>query len=68
MKTPTNPKIHIDRRRARISNTLVAGALTYLVVRFLTDSLGALGGVVSVAISIVVSVAVGIVLWRHHQV
>jgi p-aminobenzoyl-glutamate transporter AbgT len=55
-----------DKRRARISNTLVAAALTYLAARFLTDSLGPLGGVLSVVISVGVAVGVGLLLWRRQ--
>ena len=56
-----------DRRRARISNTLVAAAMTYLAARFLTDSLGVIGSVLSVALSLGVAVVVGVLLWRRQK-
>lgn len=68
MKQPKDRNLNIDRRSARVSNTLVAAALSYLVARFLSDSFlpGPLGGMLSVVISVGVAVGVGLVLWRHQ--
>lgn len=68
MKQPRSDRAHADRQSARISNVLVAAALTYLVARFLTDSFlpGPLGGILSVVISVGVAVGIGFLLWRRQ--
>lgn len=63
---PDNSSSRADKRRALISNTLVTAMLVYLATRFLTDSLGLLGVVLSVMISVGVAAGVGLLLRRRQ--
>ncbi len=67
MKLIRSSDPHIDRQRARISNTLVLGVITYFVARFLTGFV-ALGDVASVMIPVGLGAvaSTGFLLWSRR--